>query len=240
MNEIDRRQQYELESVGDNESAKAFIQKKYDAERKQLQHRQDIANRERSLFDIAINTAVGISKASPDIPLMILAGVLGAVQAGIVLATPLPQYKLGKNIDGTDRYEGLAIAGEAGREIWHTDKETKVLDRPTLINVGKDDIIFPNHMTESILANRSITDRTLHQSTSNYRINQNKERYQVRQRSNALELSQNTINRISKGVAQANQNLPFNMSITDIDGSNTYQVKQNQRVKNRNKKHSLD
>lgn len=48
-----------------------------------------------ALFRIALDTAVAIVKAAPNLPLMAIAGVLGAIQAGIVASTPIPKFAKG-------------------------------------------------------------------------------------------------------------------------------------------------
>ena len=247
LTEIDKQQAYEEASVGDNESAKAAIQKKYDVERKALQHKQDIANREQALFNIAVNTAMAIIKTSAEfpgplgLPLEIAEAALGAVQAGIVLATPLPQYFAGKGIDGitNDNYAGPAIAGERGREIWQHNGQTTLLDEPSLINVGRNDIIYPNHMTEDILAANGIAARTTRQASANKAFSQNKEVYQQRQIAGAISWAGFPIKQLAHAIGEANQKLPFNYSTIDARGAHDYFQEVNQRTEYMNKKHRL-
>lgn len=151
MTQLDKEKERELANVGDNASAKAAIEAKYDAQRKQLQHQQDVQARNQALFNIAVNTAVEVSKVLSQPWLAVAIGILGAVQAGIVLAKPLPQYEFGKNVDNLDSYAGPAIAGEAGRELWIHNNKVDLLDKPSLINVGRNDTILPNYLTERLL-----------------------------------------------------------------------------------------
>ncbi|GAB4042570.1 hypothetical protein [Spirosoma litoris] len=245
LTQLDKQQQYELDAVGDNESAKAFIQKKFDAERKQLQHKQDIANREQALFNVGVSTAQAIMKTYAEFgfpfgtPLALLQGALGAVQAGVILATALPQYFAGKGIDGitNDNYAGPAIAGERGRELWQHDGRIDLLDKPSLINVGRNDVIYPNWLTEQMLEGNAIADRVNSQSLASQRTDQNREAYQVRQYSRAMSLDGRTIKQIGNVLADEVSKLPFNYSYTDANGTADFTIKQNQRIIDRTKKH---
>jgi hypothetical protein len=82
----------ELELAEGNAAKKDQINQKFDEKRRALEQKQANTQKQSALFEIAINTAVAIAKALPNIPLSILAGVLGAAQAGFVLAQPVPQF----------------------------------------------------------------------------------------------------------------------------------------------------
>lgn len=96
--------------------------KKAQAEKK-LKHDQDIANRNKSLFDIAINTAVSITKTLAELgfvaggPLIPWILGLGAAQAATVLAAPLPKYKRGTlsvpGVGNEDTQLAMLTPGEA-------------------------------------------------------------------------------------------------------------------------------
>lgn len=186
---LDKQQQYELEMAGNNESAKAAIEKKYDTERKRLQHQQDVAAREQALFNIAVSTAVAAVKALPNVPLSVAIGALGLLQAGLVLSRELPQYAEGKNV--SDTYEGLAVAGEAGRELWIRDGQATLVDRPAVINVGRRDQILPNALTERLLRGdyaegSAIMQRTNLSTRTAQQLQQNRDAYQMTQLARAL------------------------------------------------------
>lgn len=97
-------------------------EKKIQTEIIKLKKQEDIANRAKALFEIAINTAVGISRllGQPFASFLIpLTAVLGAAQVAAVLATPLPKYQKGtkylergKNPSGVDTIPIMANEGE--------------------------------------------------------------------------------------------------------------------------------
>lgn len=77
------------------------------------------------MFNILVNTAQGVVAAlasvPPNVPLSIAIGVIGAIQAGIVASTPIPQfYKGTENAPG-----GYAWVDERGPEL-HLDKHNRV------------------------------------------------------------------------------------------------------------------
>ncbi|MES2731712.1 MAG: tape measure protein [Bacteroidota bacterium] len=91
----------ELKRVGDNKQAQAFINAKYDKEQAAIKTKQAQTDKAQAIFGIIINTALGVMKASPVVPLMALVAALGAVQVGLVAAKPIPKF-----FKGTEFVEG--------------------------------------------------------------------------------------------------------------------------------------
>ncbi|GAB4042586.1 hypothetical protein [Spirosoma litoris] len=236
--EIDKREAYELDSVGNNESAKEFIRKKFDAERKQVQRRQAEAEKQRAMYEIAINTAVAVVKALPNIPLSIIVGALGAASLIATAARPIPQYFTGKNIDGitNDNYAGPAWVGDQGRELWQHDGKLDLVNKPSILNVGRKDIIYPNAMTEHMLQANSIANQAYYQSLAGRQISQGKEQYQARQLSGAINWDNFPMNRFTDAIIEGNKNLPYNMTTFDEHGVLNWFIKGSQRVLDRNKR----
>jgi hypothetical protein len=94
----------------------------------------------------AVVAALGTKPFSPiNYALAAAAGALGAAQVAKVLATPLPQFKHGKNADND--YEGLAIVGDGGKRELHIREDgTREITPavPTLTYVKRNDIILPD------------------------------------------------------------------------------------------------
>lgn len=87
---------------------------KIDIERKAAARKKKMA-----IFDIGINTAVGVSEAIPNPFKMAMAAALGFAQLAIVLGKPEPYAKGGPTSfagGGRVNRPHIAIAGEAGRE----------------------------------------------------------------------------------------------------------------------------
>lgn len=145
-----------LALAGDDEKQRALIEAESEKKRQQLekkkrkeQRKQAILNKGISIAEIAINTAVAISKAiaaSPltsGLPWSAIAATLGAIQIATVIAQPIPQYK-----KGTDYHiGGKAIVGDGGvNEVIVTPKGDIALtpDTPTLVDMEKGTKVYPN------------------------------------------------------------------------------------------------
>ncbi len=120
-------------------------------EERRIRVEQAKARRTQALIDIAINTAVAVSRALIAAAANPLAGgakvgpiiALGAAQAALVRAQPLPQFFMGKASGG---YEGLATWGEKRPEVLVTPDGQMFLspDKKTPLYVAKEDIIVPS------------------------------------------------------------------------------------------------
>lgn len=93
-NELTRDQklaiEQEIQTLKDN----------FDEKKLALQKKQAERDKNQALFNVFINTAEAIAKALPNIPLSILAGVLGAVQFAKIESQPLPFAKGTKSVPG--------------------------------------------------------------------------------------------------------------------------------------------
>ena len=85
-----------------------------DLEKKKTEIAKKQAKRDKaqSIFSAIISTAAAIAQALPNIPLSIIAGIMGAAQIAVIASQPLPEYAKGGLTDGAKMY----IAGEAGQE----------------------------------------------------------------------------------------------------------------------------
>lgn len=87
----------ELELAQGNADAQQAINVKYDRLSADLKLKQFNADKAKALVDIAIQTAVAVTKALPNVALSIAVGALGAVQAGIVASKKAPKFAKGIN-----------------------------------------------------------------------------------------------------------------------------------------------
>lgn len=101
IDDLTNQKNKELDIAGNNSIAKAQIEENYQRKILALKRKQAIFDKLQSLFDIGLNTAVGITAAwkSPAtapfmIPIIIGTGV---AQAAAVIAKPLPKYYKGRN-----------------------------------------------------------------------------------------------------------------------------------------------
>jgi len=85
----------EQRGLGEEEynKRKEAIEKKFADKKKQLEIKAAKREKRMALFQAIIGTAQGIAKALPNIPLSILAGVLGAAQIAAIASQPIPMAK---------------------------------------------------------------------------------------------------------------------------------------------------
>lgn len=127
--------------------------KKIDAEERKIRYAQAVREKQQALFNAILNTAAAIAKANPIVPLMVLAGAAGAAQIAIIASKPIPKFAKGK--DENNHYEGPGIVGEAGAELVEQDGRMFIAKKPTMLWLGKKDIVYTNKETKEII-NRSV------------------------------------------------------------------------------------
>lgn len=107
LQNLQAQKEAELKIAGDSEQAKAIVQAKYAQEEKKIKEGQARAEKNKALFDIAVNTAVAVAKAiaqSPTtfgLPFSAFALAQGALQAALVASRPIPKFRHGvEYLDG--------------------------------------------------------------------------------------------------------------------------------------------
>jgi len=110
----------------------------YDAERRKILRKQAADEKTANLLEATIATAAAVAKALPNIPLSVLAGVLGAVQIGVIASTPIPQFAegvIGLQGAGTETSDSIPAFLSRGESVM-TAAETKKY-RPLLEGIRK-------------------------------------------------------------------------------------------------------
>lgn len=85
----------ELQAEIDREMKRQGLREEYDDKKKQIQLEDARRQKAFAIFEAIINTASGIIKAIPNVALMTLASVQGALQLGAISAQPLPSFDVG-------------------------------------------------------------------------------------------------------------------------------------------------
>lgn len=110
------------------------IDSETDAKREEMERKQAKRQKELALFQALTNTAVGITAAltslPPNIPLSIVVGAIGAVQAATILATPLPGFEQGGLIGVEREQDGKRFNAE------FAPRKRGYVHRPTVIETG--------------------------------------------------------------------------------------------------------
>jgi tape measure domain-containing protein len=145
------KMQHELDLVKGNAEAEDRIKKEYGKKDLALRQKQAKADKAQAAFNIILNTAVAVSKASPVVPLMVLAAALGVVQLAVVLSKPLPQYYKGTS----NAEEGLAQVAERGPEIRESKGKMMLYDKPQVAYLNSGDKIYTAQQTQQMLTKQA-------------------------------------------------------------------------------------
>lgn len=156
--EIDKNNEYydkQIELAGNDERQKDLLSKEREKKNEELekkkrkeQHKAAVFNKASAVAQAGISTALAILAAlqtQPFLPLgptmATLAGVLGAIQIGAILATPIPKYKMGRK--GGPAETAWVGDGFVSEVITKSDGSNPRLtpNTPTLTNLGQGDIV---------------------------------------------------------------------------------------------------
>lgn len=129
------------------------LQKEINAKEKKLRADKAKADRNAALFEVGINTGIGIAKTIANlgfpvaIPFVAAVAAQGALQAALIAARPIPQFD-----KGTDYTPNNYIAGEKGDEF-RIDRRgnLSLIDKPTLFTNSPGDTIISTNESARIL-----------------------------------------------------------------------------------------
>jgi len=147
--EIKQIEQSGLTSIQQTK-AKAKADAQYEAEKKKIDRDRKKAlfeearlNRDLALLEVAIRTAVNITKEFPNPYLMAAAAALGIAEAAAIALKPLPKYAKGR---GKGKAEH-AIVGEAGQEaiIRENGKVELTPNKATITYLNPNDQVISHH-----------------------------------------------------------------------------------------------
>lgn len=230
MNAIDAWEQERIRMAGDNEEAIAAIEKEAEERRKKVRIEQAKSDKKEAIFQIALQTAVAVMRALSSSPPpknfieAAIVGAIGAAQAAVVLARPLPQFEKGTNYSP----EGKAIVGEAGSELI-IDGRTKQArlspDRASITHLSKGSQVIPAHITQKLLTDpnfdyNGVAEKYLNKSTV------------IKVESDPIDYS-----RFGAEVREAIKEIPINQTNFDERGVTNYVVKRNVRLRRLNKRY---
>jgi hypothetical protein len=115
------------------------INDEQDKKEKELAKKKAEREKAKNLFDIAINTASAVVEALPNVGLSIAVGILGAIQAAAVAATPIPEMGTGGLLRNgpkhKDAQKGLAVVNpETGNTEMLLERGEAVVSAAALDN----------------------------------------------------------------------------------------------------------
>jgi len=152
--ELEQKQQQDLKRLDDQRSReeltegeynkrKELMEEQFNKKKLQLKQKEARAEKAAALFSIAMDTARNIVQVFPNLALMAAAGLLGAVQTGIVASRKVPQFKKGTKfrdriLDGpshSSSYGGIdMIDPRTGRLVGKAEGGEALLSRNTVAN----------------------------------------------------------------------------------------------------------
>ena len=159
----------QIELAGDNDKAKAAIEKDAEKRRKDIedkrlreQQRQAKFNKNISLVQAIINTsqAVTAALAQYDYVSAILFGILGAIEIATIESQQIPKYA-----DGTDHHPGgRATIGEKGSELVKSSGKWWLSpNKATTVDLAAGAQVIPHDETVRALALSSLGQQALEQ-----------------------------------------------------------------------------
>lgn len=126
------------------EAATAKREEELAKKKAQAEYKQAVAEKANNISQIAIATALGIMKASPNWVNMALVAAMGAIQLATAIAQPIKAYK-----QGTDYHPGgLAIVGDGGKSevVESKGKYWLTPNVPTLVKMPEGSKVFPDYL----------------------------------------------------------------------------------------------
>lgn len=122
---LERNRDKGLLTEEDYTAQKTALEKQYQQKVAEIKRKQAIYDKAQALINIAINTAVAITKAAPNPLLMGLAAGAGLLQAGVVLAKPMPElpsFEKGGDTNVFDRRMPANDGKQGFLSILHPDE----------------------------------------------------------------------------------------------------------------------
>jgi hypothetical protein len=95
-----------LISEAEYNAQKSTIDAEFKARERELKTEAFKKEKQANILKAIMNTAVGVAGALPNIPLSVLAGVLGGVQVGLISSQPIPQFAKGGVFGGKSHSNG--------------------------------------------------------------------------------------------------------------------------------------
>lgn len=155
LNEIAKNQSdYELSLLKERLDKGLISQEQYDKKVKEIKIKQAQQDKALALFQATISTIAAVAKALPNIPLSVLAGILGAAQIAAIASKPIPAFKKGTK---SKPFDGPGLIGEAGPELYQVNGKWGYAAGPMVIDMPKGSKVIPTLETDKIMQKYNMT-----------------------------------------------------------------------------------
>lgn len=155
IDDLSKAREQELTNFKGTEQERARLIRQFEARERAAKQRAAQAERDRALFEVAINTLVQASKQLGNPALVALILAQGALQAAAIKAQPLPQFSEGGVVGGKlHRQGGTVIEAERGEFITNRHASRKHRDLLEAVNTSDaklNDLIFKKFVLPEIL-----------------------------------------------------------------------------------------
>lgn len=129
------------------EQQKEQINEQFRKKEAQIKRQAFIREKRAKIIESLINTAVAITEALPDPLRVAYASIAGAMQTGVIISQPVPQYAKGKyKVKGKDD-------GKTYQANWIDKPRTGLYTRPALFAETGGEIFIDPRTTQNILTN---------------------------------------------------------------------------------------
>lgn len=177
---LETEKQAAMDIAGSNATARLAIEKSFNEKIKAEKRNQAKIDKAAAIFEVAINTAVAVSKVAAQTgvvsPFLIPAIIaLGAIQVGLIAARPLPAFRTGTQ----NAPQGFAEVAEDGPELIQGKRGMRIAHKRQVTYLEQGDKVFTAAQTRKILDTSAIDSNTelhgrlstnLHQQSSEQRI----------------------------------------------------------------------
>lgn len=248
ITQLETERDRELAIAGQNAAARDRIEAEYNRKVAREKNKQAKAQRTAALFEVAINTAIGIAKTFATLgwPLGIpgAAFVLaqGVIQAAVISAKPLPAFKKGTS----NAPKGHALVNEEGFELIEKNGRMRVASgRNQIVNLEGGEKIHTHSASKTILSNifKTMAMKTetgvhkMHAAIAGS-LSQMRHNEQVLMMEKALSRGGNN-EQMAQAFERAVGRIPITQVISDERGIITRQKHVNQTITYLNKQHSI-
>lgn len=116
LSRLSAQRDLSIQFAGDSATAKAEIERQYEAKRRQLERQKAEQQKKLAIFNAVIDTAQAVVAALPNIPLAVIIGALGAAQIALIASQPIPAYA-----EGTLNHSGGSMLINDGKGSNYTE-----------------------------------------------------------------------------------------------------------------------
>lgn len=241
ITQLEKEKDREIALAGQNAAARELVEQRYQQKIAKEKRKAAQAEKTNALFMIAINTAVAVAKAAPNPVLIALAVGLGLLQAAIVAAKPIPQFRKGTQ----NAPKGAAVVGEEGFEMIERRDGSRRLTKSGahVVDLEGGEKIYTHAQTKKMLVDmlqrsqlRGDDGRQEKAIASNIRQGKLDEQAEIMASAMGSKIDQAGMERaFSRAVA----GIPVQHTTIDERGVRRWTEEQNRKTEYLNKQHSI-